>query len=272
MESPVPLPPFSEFKVLECRDDRVITLSQADRLFSDCKDRLVLHHKELNVAVLEDGWQFSLPKLPEVALRLSRDCRRIISNPWEKPWHIPAMQPLLRTALECASARAGVISLHAACVEKDGAAVCFCGPSGVGKSTRAAQWVETLGAKLISGDRPSVRLDGERVLACGIPWDGKEGIHRNVQLPLKMICAIVRDDAVSARRLTRSQARQFLMQQAFIPMWDTEAAVAVMAVLRRIYDRIPVIELRCGPDAASAGAAYELIYHQTGKILEETEP
>jgi hypothetical protein len=156
-------------------------------------------------------------------------------------------------------------------VAKGGEAICFAAPSGVGKSTRAVQWQQTLGADILSGDRPTLCLDEEGVFACGVPWDGKEGIYRNARLPLKMICAIVRDDEVSARRLSKAQARQFLMQQAFLPMWDTEAAVAVMATLRKIYDSIPVVELRCGPDGESARAAYELLYHHPEKILEEQE-
>lgn len=271
LESAVGLPSFADFTAGETTASKTVTLAIEDHRLPDSGELLKMYHKEMNIAVLEDGWQFSLPKMPEVALRLTKDRSRILCAPLDTPWKLPLLLPLLRTALECASAQCGVMSLHAACVEMDGDAICFTAPSGVGKSTRARQWEDTLGAKLISGDRPSLRMDGESVMVCGVPWDGKEGVYRNVQRPLKMICSIVRDDKVSARRLSRTEARQLLMQQCFLPMWDTEAAVAVMAVLRRVLDRIPVVELRCGPDEASAWAAYELIFHHPERILEETE-
>lgn len=231
----------------------------------------VLNHKEMDVTVLEDGWRFSMPNHPEFAAQLSKDRSRIVSTPVDQGWKQPLMLPFLRTAIECASAPEGVVSLHSACVEMDGEAVCFTASSGTGKSTRAKMWVDALGAEIISGDRPSVKLEGGRAVACGVPWDGKERIYRNVQRTLKMICEIVRSDEVSARRLTRKQARQLLMQQCFIPMWDDEAAVSVMAMIRRLIDRVPIVQLRCGPDEVSARAAYDLIYHHPEKILEETE-
>ena len=271
LDSPKELPSFAAFATQEIGRTPTIILSEAEDLLEDRKALFAAHHKEMNISVLEEGWQFSLPQLPQIALRLTKDRSQILSTPWDANWKTSAMLPLLRTALECASAPSGVISLHAACVEKDGEAICFSAPSGVGKSTRAMQWIETLGATFVSGDRPSICLDGDGVLACGAPWDGKEGIYRNVQVPLKMICSIVRDDTVSVRRLSRSQARQFLLQQAFLPMWDTDATVAVMAVLHRLYDRVPVVELRCGPDAEAARAAYEWIYHHPERILEEAE-
>ena len=80
---------------------------------------------------------------------------------------------LLRLPLECRFAHEGVLSLHAACVEEGGRAVCFTGDSGIGKSTRAKVWVEALGAEFISGDRPAIRLEADGCTACGVPWDGK---------------------------------------------------------------------------------------------------
>ena len=203
-------------------------------------------------------------------MHLSKKRDEIIVPPLTPFWRQAAILPLLRTAIECASAPQGVVSLHSACIEMNGEAICFTAPSGTGKSTRAMQWIETLNAKFISGDRPSVLLEGARAYACGVPWDGKEGVYRNVRLPLKMICRIVRSDTVRARRLSKAEARQLLLQQCFIPMWDNEAAVAVMCTIRKLIDAVPIIELHCGPDAGAARGAYDLIYNHPERILEET--
>lgn len=229
------------------------------------------HHKEMDIAVLQDGWRFSLPGAPQMAVQLSPRRDEIIAAPMGQVWQQKAMLPLLRTAIECASAMAGVISLHSACLDMEEQGLCFTAASGVGKSTRAMQWAQTTGAGIISGDRPSLRLDTDGVTVCGVPWDGKEQIYRNVQRPLKMICVIRRGERVRAKRLSRHQARQILMQQTFIPMWDTEAAAAVMATIRQMLDQVTVIELQCGPDSEAAKQAYDLIYHHPERIEEEAQ-
>lgn len=267
--SQIELQSFKGFVSRERSESRMLGLHSAAALLSAKKPLFTAHHKEINVSVVQDGWQYYLPKVPEFRVHLSKDRDEITCVIMDELWKQDQISPLLRTAIECVSAFEGVISLHAACVEMDGEAVCFTAPSGVGKSTRAMQWEGTLGAQFISGDRPSIKLEKDRVLACGVPWDGKEKIYRNVQYPLKMICSVVRSDRVYACKLNKNQARQLLMQQCFIPMWDNDAAVAVLTVIRRLIDRVPIIELHCGPDARSAQEAYELIYKYPEKILEE---
>lgn len=260
---------FQNFSSRRQSDRPVLGLRRVAALPLGKPPLFTAHHKEINVAVLEDGWQFSLPNAPMIGVRLSKDRKEILTTPMEAPWQQTAMLPLLRTAIECASALEGVISLHSACVEIDGQAICFTAPSGTGKSTRAMQWVQTLGATWISGDRPSLKWEEDGVTAWGVPWDGKEQIYRNVHYPLKMICLISRGQTLRARRLPPKQARQILMQQAFLPMWDTEAAAAVMTLIRKILDQVPVVELQCGPDGESARQAYDLIYCHPEKIEEE---
>lgn len=270
IQSPVAMHSFQDFASRGQSGRKVLGLHCVAALPLAGEPLFTAHHKEIHVAVTDDGWHFTLPRASHMGVLLSQDRRQILTTPMETPWQQAAMLPLLRTAIECASAMEGVLSLHSACVEKDGQAICFTAPSGTGKSTRAMQWVAQLGASPISGDRPSLKLEGSGVTACGVPWDGKEQIYRNVRYPLKMICLITRGQSLHARKLTAGQARQILMQQAFLPMWDTEAAVAVMTTIRSILDRVPVVQLQCGPDGESAKQAYDLLYHHPEKIEEET--
>lgn len=260
---------FSDFKCEHPNGRRTISLRIVDEMPSmgDCSK--AFPHREINVTASPQGWQFTLPNVPTYPVFLN-NARDEILVPNINAFWVPLVQlPLVRTAIECASALEGVVSLHSACVEMDGEAICFTAPSGTGKSTRAMQWIEILNAEFVSGDRPSVRLEGGKATVCGVPWDGKESIFRNVQLPLKMICKIVRSDTVHARRLSKTEAQQLLMQQCFVPMWDNDAAVAVMVIIRKLIDAVPIIELHCGPDADAAREAYDLIYHHPEKILEE---
>lgn len=179
------------------------------------------------------------------------------------------LQFLVRTAYECQFARQGVVSLHAACVELGDGAVCFTGDSGVGKSTRAQAWVDGVGAQLISGDRPAIRLEAACNIACGVPWDGKEQILRDVERPLKAVLEVRRAPFTRLRRLTPEQAYAVLIRQSFIPMWDTDAAALAMTNVRRLSRTTPVYRLFCGPNAEHARAAHCILFEHPDEIGEE---
>lgn len=176
---------------------------------------------------------------------------------------------LLRTAFECRFCYEGIVSLHAACVEMGDFAVAFTGHSGLGKSTRARAWVEGLGAQWISGDRPAVRLEKQGSTACGVPWDGKEQIFRDVEVPLKCIMEVRRSPLNYVRKLSEDQARQLIMQQSFVPMWDTDAAVMAMANVRQLVRKTPVYRVFCGPEVEDAKAIYDILVNHPEQIREE---
>ena len=178
---------------------------------------------------------------------------------------------LLRTAFECRFCHEGIVSLHAACVELDDFAVAFTGPSGMGKSTRAMAWMNALGAQLISGDRPAVRIEKNGSTACGVPWDGKEQIFRDVEKPLLCILEVRRSKSNYLRRLSREQARKLIMQQSFVPMWDTEAAFLAMANVSALIRRTPVYRVFCGPDEDAARVIYDILVNHPEWIREEAK-
>jgi hypothetical protein len=182
-----------------------------------------------------------------------------------------AVRFLLRTAFECRFCYQGIVSLHAACVEVGDFAVAFTGKSGMGKSTRARAWVDALGAEFISGDRPAVRIEKNGGTACGVPWDGKEQIFRDVEKPLKCILEVRRSSVNFVRRLSREQARKLTAQQAFVPMWDTDAAFAAMANVREMVDRVPVYRVFCGPKPEDAKQIYDILFNHPEWIREEAK-
>lgn len=194
----------------------------------------------------------------------------VLYSDQEQAFHLDT-RFLLRTAFECRFCYEGVVSLHAACVEMGDFAVAFTGHSGLGKSTRARAWVEGLGAQWISGDRPAVRLEKQGSTACGVPWDGKEQIFRDVEVPLKCIMEVRRSPLNYVRKLSEDQARQLIMQQSFVPMWDTDAAVMAMANVRQLVRKTPVYRVFCGPDAEDARAIYDILVNHPEQIREEAK-
>ena len=176
---------------------------------------------------------------------------------------------ILRIPLECLFISHSIVSFHASCVELSGEAICFTGDSGAGKSTRAKAWVDGLGAEFISGDRPAIRLESGGNIACGVPWDGKEQIFRNVERPLKAILEVRRAPFTRLRRLSYDQACRMAIRQAFIPMWDPDTAALAIANVHRLCRTTPIYRLFCGPDVDSAKAVHRILFEHPEEIQEE---
>ena len=217
-------------------------------------------------------WRYQLTKGPSTPCVETDDTYQdIVLYDRDDLFSDKATRFLLRTAFECRFCYEGIVSLHAACVEMGDFAVAFTGHSGLGKSTRARAWVEALGAQWISGDRPAVRLEKAGATACGVPWDGKEQIFRDVEKPLKCIMEVRRSPLNYVRRLSDDQARQLIMQQSFVPMWDTDAAVMAMANVRQLVRKTPVYRVFCGPEAEDAKAIYDILVNHPEQIREEAK-
>ena len=161
---------------------------------------------------------------------------------------------LVRLALECWLARHGFVSIHAAAVEKGGQAYAFSGPSGIGKSTRAKAWEDTLDAELINGDRPLI--DTRNFELYGVPWDGKEQSFRNVHYPLKAICEVRRSDLAFIRNMSYMQRRKLILRQGFMPMWDTETSVIQISNISRLARNVDMVRIFGGPTAEGVQAIY----------------
>ena len=268
LETDVPLYAFSGFECKEICDLPLVRMEVKQEPFVPGKVLFRAVHSAMHVLKLEDGWLYVPANTGDCALHVSWDYRKLtayLSVGWRQQVFL---LPLVRTALECASAAHGVVSLHSACVTLDGKAVCFTASSGTGKSTRAMSWRSGLGAEIISGDRPSLRLEADGITVCGVPWDGKEQIFQNTQAPLLAICSIRRGDFTRVRKLSPVQARRVLMQQCFIPMWDTDTAAQVMGLISALCRRAEIYRVICGPGEEDARRLAEILYHRRDRIME----
>ena len=139
----------------------------------------------------------------------------------------------------------------------------------MGKSTRATAWINALRARFISGDRPAIRLEKDGCTVCGVPWDGKEQIFRNIERPLTAIFDVRRAPFTRLRRLSPDQAYGVLMAQSFIPMWDADTAMLAMVNVHKLSRSVPVYRLFCGPDGEAAKAVYHILFENPESIREE---
>lgn len=273
VELPRLFPPWMPF-VNEKPFSRRVRLELADREI-EAEGPVLWQGHNMVCHALRDGWRIAS------TIPADRVCLRVEQNyglvtVWMPP-NAKEMQEsemfmhLFRMVLECAFPFQGVVSLHASCVALEDGAVAFTAPSGTGKSARAQSWASLFDARLISGDRPAIRLAAGRAYACGVPWDGKESICFPGEEPLAAICEVRRAPFTRLRRLTAFQARRLLMRQCFIPIWDTEAAGAALNVIERLTGCVPIYRFFGDPGRESARIAYAgLFSRETRADREDT--
>ena len=154
----------------------------------------------------------------------------------------------IRAACEAGMTMRDGMPLHASLVEKDGYGVVFLGPSGMGKSTQAKLWVEYQGADFIIGDRPGLRrIDGQWI-GFGMPWDGKDGIKQQKQVPIRALISLEQAPENSIRRLTKQEAMIVLLNQVMMPMWDDAAMALLTPLMGQLATEIPFYHLKNLPN------------------------
>ncbi len=255
LQSEIVLPSFTAF---ECDPANVdVTLIRTAEQAPAGKE---IVSGEIIHRVLPDGWFCHRKWTDEEGLFISRDYTVLRYLGKESVSAAFSAERYVRLALECLLIRRGYVSLHAAAVDRNGLAYAFTGPSGIGKSTRARLWMESLEAKLISGDRPLIRP--ETLELFGVPWDGKEQCFRNVHFPLKAVCEVRRGKTFQVRKLSPAQARRLLVQQCFLPMWDTETAVLQMRNISLLARKAKMLRVFSEKSAENAKCLYEAILNE----------
>lgn len=249
---------LQSFKVFSCNP------AEADVTIEETRQLPVSGEKEYSGRIahrkIPDGWEITIRYNDRKGVYINADyshirffgaTEKVLSG--DDEW-------LARIGLECWFVRHGYIIFHSAAVEKNGEAFAFSGPSGIGKSTRAGSWIEALGAELINGDRPLIRVREPELF--GVPWDGKEQCFRNVSYPLKAICEVRRSDSVYVRKMSYEQRRRLLLRQSFVPMWDTETATLQMANIARLASGTEMVRIFSGPTVEGARLLYNILKKQ----------
>ena len=182
-------------------------------------------------------------------------------NEKKKEWMMPAphMSSAIRTACEAGMTMRNGMPLHASLVEKDGYGVVFLGPSGMGKSTQAKLWEAHQGADFIIGDRPGLRrIDGQWI-GYGMPWDGKDAIMQQKQVPIRALISLEQAPENSIRRLTKQEAMTVLLNQVMMPMWDDAAMALLTPLMGRLATEIPFYHLKNLPNREATELTRETI-------------
>ncbi len=148
--------------------------------------------------------------------------------------------------------------LHASAVALDGKAYLFSGPSGMGKSTHTRLWEELFPeAKVFNDDKPAIRCVDGAWYAYGTPWSGKHGININMKTALAGICFLRRGEANSIRRLSKFEAASAVISQTMKRFMTARPLDAMLELVNRLVEDVPVFELIATKDADAARLSYK---------------
>ena len=112
----------------------------------------------------------------------------------------------------------GVFFMHGAVIAVDNKAYMFTAPSGTGKTTHIMKWLNKgLGAYVVNGDKPLIKITKSSVIACGTPWRGNENLGVNTMVPLSSIVLMERSEENYIEEISFGQAIPSLLQQIYIP-------------------------------------------------------
>ena len=153
-----------------------------------------------------------------------------------------------------------ILLFHGSVLALNGKAYLFTAKSGTGKSTHARLWRETFGGQvvMVNDDKPFLRIEDGRAIACGSPWNGKHGLGTNIQVPLRAICILERGEENSIEQIAPAEAVFMLLQQSNRPRLGTKMP-RYMELLDRLSKAVRFYRMRCNMDREAAKMAYEMM-------------
>ncbi len=150
------------------------------------------------------------------------------------------------------------ILFHGSAISVDGQAYLFTAKSGTGKSTHTRLWRERFGDRVVTvnDDKPLLKIEADRVLVCGTPWDGKHRISTNIMVPLKGLCVLTRDTVNHIEPLEVMDAMPMLLQQSHRPA-DPASVLKLLGLLEKLTKVTGLYRLGCNMDPEAAQVAFD---------------
>ena len=147
--------------------------------------------------------------------------------------------------------------MHSSVVGVDGKAYCFAAESGTGKSTHTQYWKELLGERLtvINGDKPIYRFVGDKLMAYGTPWCGKENWQTNTSAPLHAVCLLERREENGVFPIDPFDVLGEMMHHFYMPVESDVDKPKLIELIDRMITTVPVYRLRCTNDRSAAETA-----------------
>lgn len=151
------------------------------------------------------------------------------------------------------------IVIHASAIDWNGQGIIFSAPSETGKSTQAKLWKDLMGAKILNGDRPALRIVNSIAKVYGTPWSGSSNEFINASVPLSAIVMLEQAPQNSIKKLSPLEAISKLMPRVFLPYHNKDMLQLAITNVEAIITSVPIFLLKCKPDKESVNLVYEQI-------------
>ena len=149
------------------------------------------------------------------------------------------------------------VVFHGSVVAVGEKACLFTAKSGVGKTTHSRLWLQEIaGSYIVNGDKPVLRVLDGKVMACGTPWRGKEGLGCSRMVPVEAVCLLGRGEENSIREISFAEALPVLIEQTYRSA-GREVMDATLGVLKTIGQSVRFYRLSCNMEPEAAHVAYE---------------
>ena len=147
--------------------------------------------------------------------------------------------------------------MHGSVVSVDGQAYMFTARSGTGKSTHAKLWCDLLGDKavMVNDDKPLIKVDDNKAIVYGTPYNGKHRRGNNIAVPLKAVCYLTRGDINSIREVSPGELYHILLQQIYRPA-EKEQLVKTISLIDKLTKDVKFYILKCNMDIEAAQISY----------------
>lgn len=208
---------------------------------------------------------------PVFTLTMTRDDldreRERSSEPEASRWSDRYLETLaLLRKLSDALIPHGALLFHGSAVAVDGKAYIFTAPSGTGKTTHTRLWLERVpGAYVLNGDKPFLRVEGERVLVCGNPWRGKERYGVNEILPLAAVCLLERAEENRIEAISPDAALSTLIRQSYRPD-DTALFLRALQLVGAVGLNARLYRLGCNMESEAADVSAGAMIESFGRL------
>lgn len=136
-------------------------------------------------------------------------------------------------------------TIHGAAIAVNNNGYIFTGSSGVGKTTHIFKWgLNIPDMAIINGDKPFVTIIDQTPFIFSSPWAGKEGLYKNISVPLKSIVILERSEENHIEQISFAEAFPVLYQQAYHPQ-NVERMRKMLKLLININQSVSFYRFKC---------------------------
>lgn len=254
--------PILHLRALGLSAEEAARFREAELLTEDRNDMGIVRLKRSGEQLLIEQRFRSTEAMNRMVISAARDEADVVLH-WEARNSQEALSSLFRAAYAIAIIAHRAVSIHASAVSYRDEAILFLGKSGTGKSTHADLWIRHgERATLLNDDNPTLRLEGDRIIAYGTPWSGKRACYRAIGLPVRGVVRLSQGATNSYRALEEAEAFMALLPSCSAVMSDAEAEDRICDLIGEVAQRAKIGYLSCRPDKEAylccrAGLGYE---------------